>query len=465
MSLLIRPLLGSPAVIDFTLPLYVNNYVNNTCLLTAHGELLRKLAIDLAHRQINPSRPSSEAIEPIRLEIPYSEDLQPSYGRPDCFYGRQAWLSYDQEDRQKIVRYKQIFPEDTSTSNNDIRLICVELKKFNLSVEDFKPLLKLADDGDMEAQYILGCIYPSGQKEKAFKYIKLAADQGHREAEFYLASFYQHNLNVPVNNEETCRLYQSAAAKGHARAMYWVAKCYKKGIGTPVDLKEAFKFEALHFAKSGNAPDWYIAFHDKEIDVPLDFEKAAELYQAHKDFEPTQPALAFLYENGFGVKKNLKEAVRLYTLHNYPGKISSKFYIHNYPSKISHKLYKMKRDGIINENNEIIDESSKASQKSAGYFKDVCLNPFKSANLFPSYREFSNCPGYENKSPKDGVYRITWPSIYSPEMMEQGEFKNGLLNGKGVQQYPTGDVFEGEFRDGARVGGKFIYSNGHSFLT
>lgn len=113
-------------------------------------------------------------------------------------------------------------------------------------------LYTLALQGDVEAQYKLGCRYYTGEgmnvdyKESA-KWFGLAAKQGHKEAQYFLAWQYSTGAGVLKNLSIAFRLYQSAAQQNYPPAQLYLACCYGRGEGVRKNYREALKWaeEAL----------------------------------------------------------------------------------------------------------------------------------------------------------------------------------------------------------------------------
>jgi hypothetical protein len=50
---------------------------------------------------------------------------------------------------------------------------------------------------------------------------------------------------------------------------------------------------------------------------------------------------------------------------------------------------------------------------------------------------------------------------YESKIVAEGMFKNSLLHGKGVEEYPDGNMYEGDFYEGQKHGqGKFTFKDG-----
>ena len=89
-----------------------------------------------------------------------------------------------------------------------------------------------ASRGELDALYIMGCIfhYGSGRiavdKKKAVTYYTESFRGGHLEATFVLADFYQRGDTVEQDNFKAFCLYRAAARKGHVSAQQKLDECY-----------------------------------------------------------------------------------------------------------------------------------------------------------------------------------------------------------------------------------------------
>ena len=72
--------------------------------------------------------------------------------------------------------------------------------------------------------------------QKAFRYIRLAADQGQVHAQFDLGCCYRNGYGVPKDLKEAVRYFQLAADQGNAATQSSLAACYKIGNGVPKDM-------------------------------------------------------------------------------------------------------------------------------------------------------------------------------------------------------------------------------------
>ena len=87
--------------------------------------------------------------------------------------------------------------------------------------------VNLANAGNVDAQYNLGVLYGRGAWKhfdvpqdyaEAVKWLRLAAEQGHANAQFDLGKLYLHGFDVPEDYAEAYVWFSVAAADGHADA-------------------------------------------------------------------------------------------------------------------------------------------------------------------------------------------------------------------------------------------------------
>lgn len=88
--------------------------------------------------------------------------------------------------------------------------------------------LPLANQGDVEAQYLVGSIFGAGlgvpkDYTQAVFWFKKAAQQQHMEAEFWCGFSYMHGLGVEKNYDEAKVWFRRAAEQGHPKAFHNLA--------------------------------------------------------------------------------------------------------------------------------------------------------------------------------------------------------------------------------------------------
>lgn len=160
---------------------------------------------------------------------------------------------------------------------------------FAQALEDlpFDKQKKLAAVGDVDAQYVVGRAYETGEgvqadEAEAARWYRQAALQGNVEAQYHLARLVARGAKGLKQDLPTAfKLLQDAAAKGHGPAMNALGQAYQQGKGTPAD--------------PAKAADWY--------------RKAADL-----KLPDAQNNLGMLYLQGKGVTRDLTEAFKLFEL-------------------------------------------------------------------------------------------------------------------------------------------------------
>ena len=80
---------------------------------------------------------------------------------------------------------------------------------------------------------------------EAVKWYRLAAEQGHTSAQYYLGICYDFGRGVTQDKEEAVKWYRLAADQGHADAQFNLGLCYFKGEGVTQDAGEAEKLYRL----------------------------------------------------------------------------------------------------------------------------------------------------------------------------------------------------------------------------
>ena len=101
---------------------------------------------------------------------------------------------------------------------------------------------KSAEQGDVEAQTLLGALYSNGEgvpqdHAESRKWTRLAALQGHPAAHNNLGSAYQFGSGVPQNNVMAHMWYNIAAAGGDKLAVWGKKRMAEKM--TPEEISKA----------------------------------------------------------------------------------------------------------------------------------------------------------------------------------------------------------------------------------
>ena len=148
---------------------------------------------------------------------------------------------------------------------------------------EIKSLEAAAEQGDMEAQFHLGCMYCQGEGtevnyEKVLYWWEKAAEQGDVRAQFNVGLIFFRGLGTEVNYEKALYWYEKAAEQGDAKAQFATADMYYCSYGEGMSWD---KEKALHW-----------------------FEKAAA--QGHMK---AQFKTGCMYYKGEGTKRNKEKAL------------------------------------------------------------------------------------------------------------------------------------------------------------
>ncbi len=182
--------------------------------------------------------------------------------------------------------------------------------------ESLKYAKKSADLGNAIATRLVAYIYEKGigveeDLNIAFEYYKKAADLGEPGANTKVADFYYYGAVVEKNTEKAIEYYEKAISLGH---IFAISKLANK-------LYELCEYERAlplfeQAAEYGNDEGYLYAAYmlSDETILPVNYEKAVKYYQilADKKNARAMNNLAVLYENGYGVEKNLHKAFELF---------------------------------------------------------------------------------------------------------------------------------------------------------
>ena len=172
--------------------------------------------------------------------------------------------------------------------------------------------LELANKNDFVAQYNVGIAHLKGVHRtkdyaEAMKWLRLAADQGHREAVFNIGLMYRDGKGVPQNGEKAIEWYKRAMEKD-IRMASKIGDMYHYGSGVPKDEEEAKR--------------WYNKLTDKmnistsENEVPENNNGTIAWLKtmAEEGGHGAAEILGDIYEYGKGVSQDRNEAIKWYKL-------------------------------------------------------------------------------------------------------------------------------------------------------
>lgn len=185
---------------------------------------------------------------------------------------------------------------------------------------DYETALKflkpLADNGDPEAQKIMGIMYDYGHgvekdQQEALQWYIRAAEQGNPDVQYHVGAKYFHGEGTDQDYAEAAKWWELAAAGGQVDAQFNLGLMYYRGmVKEKDDVKAAQLFREA--AEQGNGDAQYVlgllySFGqgvEKNYDTALQwFRKSSEQGVARAQFN-----MGVFYENGYGVDKDLEQA-------------------------------------------------------------------------------------------------------------------------------------------------------------
>ncbi len=193
-------------------------------------------------------------------------------------------------------------------------------KKSAVIKKDFDWYLTAAEQGDAQAQCLVGIRYNKGRgvkenKEEALKWYKRSAKQGFPKAICLVGICYGKGWGVKENKRTAFKWYMKAAEQGLVNAQYLVGICYSKGEGVKQNKEESFKW-IMKAAEQGDAKAQCLAgirYSKGEGTEKNEKEAFNWLLKAAKQGDVrAQCLVGSCYGKGEGVKKNKEEALKWY---------------------------------------------------------------------------------------------------------------------------------------------------------
>lgn len=184
-------------------------------------------------------------------------------------------------------------------------------------------LAQLAHKSSPRIQNALANMYRTGEAvkhddRKGFYWYKLAADQGNREALFYLGEHYSDGLGVDRDDKKAFECFYKSAKQGMQDAQCNIGNIYLQGLlGIPKNTQKAFKWFNL-VAKQG----YTIAqcalgmLYANGQGTEKNYEEAFKWLSlaAKQELPEAEYLLGMLYLNGQGTEKNNAEAFKWFSL-------------------------------------------------------------------------------------------------------------------------------------------------------
>lgn len=159
--------------------------------------------------------------------------------------------------------------------------------------EDYEAAMRiwapLADQGDADAQNMVGFMYRWGQGveqdfEKARRWYRSAAGQGHARAQNNLGLLYRY-VGVPKDYATAFRWFLRAAEQGNAAGQNHLGLMFYKGEGVTQNYVQAYKW-ALLAADQGLDPAIQALAMLERVMTPAQIQEAKALAAAWKSKGP-----------------------------------------------------------------------------------------------------------------------------------------------------------------------------------
>lgn len=149
---------------------------------------------------------------------------------------------------------------------------------------------------------------------RAVEYYKQACELNHPVAQNNLGVCYENGLGVPQNNQKAVYWYQKSANQSYDRGLYNLSNCYFYGNGVAQDRTKAAQLakkaadQGFHEAQNRIGYQYLNGFG-----VGKNYAEAVKYFNlAAKENMHAQYNLAYCYENGLEVEKNLEIALLWY---------------------------------------------------------------------------------------------------------------------------------------------------------
>ena len=178
-------------------------------------------------------------------------------------------------------------------------------------LEALKVLTPIADEGDREAQYYVALIYRA-QKEfdKALNWFKKSANNGYSDAFFQIGAMHDNGEGVEMNPLTAMDYYRKAKLKAPDKGVQDKVSIYtydEQGNLKPTSSNQLLE-QQKQMAVNGNPETQYQVAHrlDYGLLTPRNFPEALKWYEtaAENGYSEAQFILGYFYCRGIGVDRN-----------------------------------------------------------------------------------------------------------------------------------------------------------------
>jgi TPR repeat protein len=146
--------------------------------------------------------------------------------------------------------------------------------------------------------------------------VKVAGTNGDVTAQYCLGCNYQDGVGVTKDPQEALKWMQMAAIQGMARAQRKAGWMFQSGLGTDIDLAQALNWYQKASAQGDAQANMNLGWmYDQGLGVPQDYAEAAKYYRpaAEKGLAAAEDNLGLLYLHGRGLDQDNREAMKWFT--------------------------------------------------------------------------------------------------------------------------------------------------------
>ena len=287
------------------------------------------------------------------------------------------WLKEIKEGMKYLEIYRK---EDSTGVNHYLATSLIEYMDSIARVINKDKLIiyglqRSAEKGFKDAYWKLGDVYwfkensSEEDKIKAYEHYKKAADLQCLAALRRLI-YMGINKEIVVPNEELCTYFISVAKFGNSTDIFNLSILYFMGImGFKRDIEKGLYYiEEAVKANNVYAANCMCSYHAQGLYFEKNYEKATKYFNIVKNgsllpsgkFNPQfANQLAELFENGYGVKKDMNLAKNYYELSAKDGDKESLYILGNY---IEEGVFGFDKDQMMNYYKESADKGHVASQ-------------------------------------------------------------------------------------------------------
>jgi len=188
------------------------------------------------------------------------------------------------------------------------------------STESMQDLRKVADAGDADAMFNIGCLYANGEgvaqdDQQAMTWYRKAAALGNADAMYNIGVSYNDGNGVAQDYQEAMVWYLKAADAGNLGVMNNVGLLYANGQGVAQDYGQAMTC----YRKAADAGDAVAMYNIGLLyangqGVAQDYPQAMDWFSkaANAGDAKAMYGIGFLYANGQGVARDQKQAMAWY---------------------------------------------------------------------------------------------------------------------------------------------------------